>query len=55
VIDGDANCPGPFFDSEQVPRDGWGNDFKYEIVGKRVKVTSPGKDGAFGTGDDLWK
>ena len=55
VIEGDEKWPGPFLDSTDVPRDGWGNEFKYEIVGKRVKVTSPGKDGQFGTDDDIWK
>jgi general secretion pathway protein G len=55
VIEGDDNWPGPFLDAEQVPKDGWGREFKYEIVGKRVKVTSAAKDGQFGTADDLWE
>ena len=52
---GDADWPGPFLDTATVPRDGWGQEFKYEIVAKRARVTSPGKDGQFGTKDDLWK
>ena len=57
VIGGDKDYPGPFLEEEEVPKDGWGNDFKYEIrdEGKRVRVTSPGKDGRFDTDDDLWK
>lgn len=55
VIEGDENWPGPFLDSEQVPKDSWGNDFRYEIRGKRVRVTSPGPDKQLDTPDDLWK
>jgi general secretion pathway protein G len=55
VIEGDEKWPGPFLDCTEVPRDGWGNEFKYEIAGKRVKVTSAAKDGQFGTSDDIWK
>lgn len=33
--------------------DAWGNSFRYQIVGKRVRVTSPGRDGKFDTSDDL--
>ena len=55
VIEGDANWPGPFLDSETVPKDGWGGDFKYEIIGKRYRVTSAAKDGQFGSPDDIWE
>ena len=55
VIEGDENWPGPFLPDEEVPKDAWGNDLKYEITGKRYRVTSPGKDGQLGTKDDLWK
>lgn len=55
VFEGDANWPGPFLDSEEVPKDPWGNDFTMEIAGKRIRVTSPGPDGQLGTEDDLWK
>ena len=52
---GDDKWPGPFLESEEVPNDAWGNEFRYETVNKRIRVTSPGKDGQFGTGDDHWK
>ncbi len=55
VIEGDADWPGPFIDSETVPRDAWGNELRYEMRGKRIRVTSAGNDGQFGTDDDLWK
>lgn len=55
VIKGDDKWPGPFLDADEVPKDGWGNEFKYEYKDKLVRVTSPGKDGQFGTEDDLWK
>jgi len=55
VIEGDENWPGPFLDSTEVPRDGWNNEFTYEIKGKRVVITSPGPDGQIGTGDDIAK
>jgi general secretion pathway protein G len=55
VYQGDDNWPGPFLDSETVPKDGWGFDFKMEKKGKLIRVTSPGPDGQFGTEDDLWK
>lgn len=55
VIDGDEKWPGPFLDSEEVPKDPWGNQFSMEIRGKRIRVISAGPDGQFGTTDDLWK
>lgn len=55
VIEGDKNWPGPFIDAEELPKDGWGNDFAMEKKGKRIRVTSPGPDGQFNTEDDLWK
>jgi len=55
VVEGDENWPGPFLDSEEVPRDAWGNEFQMEVRGKRLRVTSPGPDGQLGTDDDLWK
>ena len=53
VIGGDMNYPGPFLAGHVVPKDRWGNDFKYEIRDKGFRITSPGKDGAFDTDDDL--
>ena len=54
VKEGDEDWPGPFLESEQVPRDAWGSDFKYEIRGKRVRITSAGPDRQPGTPDDIW-
>lgn len=55
VVEGDKDWPGPFIEEEQLPKDGWGNDFHYEIRGKRVRITSSGPDGELGTDDDIWK
>ena len=55
LIEGDDDWPGPFWEEEKLPKDGWGNDLHYEIKKKRVRVTSPGADGQLGTDDDLWK
>ena len=55
ILEGDEDWPGPFLDVETIPRDGWGNELTYEIRNKRVRVTSAGRDGEFGTDDDLWK
>ena len=54
VKEGDEKWPGPFLDSTEVPKDGWGNSFDYKIVGKRVRVTSSGPDGQLGNEDALW-
>ena len=51
---GDADWPGPFLDTDSVPRDAWGREFTYEIKNKRPRVTSAGPDGEFDTADDLW-
>lgn len=55
VVEGDEKWPGPFLDTDTVPLDQWGNEFRYEVKGKRVRVTSPGPDGQLGSDDDLWK
>ncbi len=55
VYEGDENWPGPYMDSEEMPKDAWGGDYKMERRGKRVRVTSNGPDGEPGTEDDLWK
>ncbi len=54
VKEGDEKWPGPFLDQTEVPKDQWGREFKYEILGKRVRITSSGPDGQFGSPDDLW-
>jgi general secretion pathway protein G len=53
VIEGDKDWPGPFIEEEELPKDGWENDFHYEIKGKRVRITSAGPDGKMGTDDDI--
>jgi general secretion pathway protein G len=55
VIEGDEDWPGPFIEDEELPKDGWGNDFQYEIRGKRFRITSAGPDAKFDTDDDIWK
>ena len=55
VFQGDEKWPGPFLDSPEVPKDGWGHDFRMEHKGKLIQVTSSGPDGQFGNEDDLWK
>lgn len=54
IKEGDEKWPGPFLDQTEIPKDSWGNELKYEILGKRVKLTSAGPDGQLGTPDDLW-
>lgn len=54
VKEGDEKWPGPFLDQQEVPKDQWGQEFKYEIIGKRVRITSAGPDQQMGTADDLW-
>jgi general secretion pathway protein G len=55
VYEGDSNWPGPFLDSEELPNDPWGQPYRYELRGKRIRITSGGPDGQLGTTDDLWK
>ena len=55
VIEGDEKWPGPFIQEEELPSDAWAKEFRFEIRGKRHRVTSAGPDGTFGTSDDLWK
>jgi general secretion pathway protein G len=38
---------------DAVPKDAWGNDFKYELNGTDYEITSAGPDGQMGTGDDI--
>jgi general secretion pathway protein G len=55
LIEGDEDWPGPFLEDEELPKDAWGNDFKYEIRGKLFRITSAGPDKKMGTEDDIWK
>jgi general secretion pathway protein G len=44
-----------YLDSEKVPVDSWGHEFKYYIKGDLIKVESAGPDGVFETADDIPK
>jgi len=48
--------PGGYLESTEIPKDGWGNEFRYEIYpesGKQFLIRSWGPDGEEGTEDDL--
>jgi len=48
--------PGGYLETTEVPPDGWGNEFKYELFpesGKQFAIRSLGPDGEEGTEDDL--
>jgi general secretion pathway protein G len=48
--------PGGYLESTEIPKDGWGNEFLYEIYpesGKQFVIRSMGPDGEEGTEDDL--
>ncbi len=48
--------PGGYLETTEVPPDGWGNEFKYELYpesGKQFVIRSFGPDGEEGTEDDL--
>lgn len=48
--------PGGYLESTDIPKDGWGNDFIYELYpesGKQFVIRSAGPDGEVGTEDDL--
>lgn len=55
VFEGDEKWPGPFLEAKEVPKDGWGKDFRFTVPGKRYEVRSAGPDGQFDTEDDLWE
>jgi len=38
---------------DRLPKDAWGNDFKYSLTNGVPLVISAGPDGKFGTADDL--
>jgi general secretion pathway protein G len=54
VVEGDEDWPGPFLNQETLPKDGWNEDFRYFLKGKRIKIQSAGKDRIFDTQDDLF-
>jgi general secretion pathway protein G len=48
--------PGGYLETTEIPKDGWGNDFIYELYpesGKQFQIRSMGPDGEEGTEDDL--
>lgn len=48
--------PGGYLETTELPPDGWGNEFKYELYpesGKQFVIRSFGPDGEEGTEDDL--
>jgi general secretion pathway protein G len=38
---------------EEVPKDAWGNDFKYELQGNTYELRSGGADGQLNSDDDV--
>jgi general secretion pathway protein G len=47
---------GGYLETTELPRDGWGHDFIYELFpesGKQFAIRSAGPDGEEGTEDDL--
>jgi len=48
--------PGGYLETTELPKDGWGNEFIYELYpesGKQFQIRSMGPDGEEGTDDDL--
>ncbi len=48
--------PGGYLETTEIPPDGWGNEFIYELYpesGKQFVIRSSGPDGEQGTEDDL--
>lgn len=44
---------GPYVVSTEIPRDPWGNTFRYRLVNERPVIDSAGPDGKFGTKNDI--
>lgn len=51
---GNKNWNGPYIAGDVVPRDAWGNPFRYEIIDTGPVVGSPGPDGIWGSQDDIF-
>jgi general secretion pathway protein G len=48
--------PGGYLETTEIPKDGWGNEFIFELYpesGKQFVIRSCGPDGEQGTDDDL--
>ena len=44
---------GPYITGDTLPRDAWGNPYRYEIKDSHPVILSSGPNGAFGTQDDI--
>jgi general secretion pathway protein G len=44
---------GPYLGSTEIPRDPWGNPFRYRLMNDKPLIDSAGPDGTFGTKDDI--
>lgn len=49
----EINWNGPYLEKEEIPKDPWGNEYRYTRQGNSYTVASAGPDGTFGTGDDI--
>ena len=45
--------PGGYLETTELPKDGWGNEFIYELYTDRFVIRSAGPDGEVDTEDDL--
>ena len=53
LVEGDDDHPPIIDGGEDVLIDKWGNEYKYEVHGKRFAIISFGPDGEEGTEDDI--
>ena len=53
LVEGDDEHPPVIDGGEDVLIDPWGNEYKYEVHGKRFAIISFGEDGEEGTEDDI--
>ena len=53
LVEGDDDHPPIIDGGEDVLIDPWGNEYKYEVRGKRFAIISFGEDGEEGTEDDI--
>ena len=53
LVEGDDEHPPVIDGGEDVLIDPWGNEYKYEVRGKRFAIISFGEDGEEGTEDDI--
>jgi general secretion pathway protein G len=48
-----SNWHGPYMKDGHLPRDAWGNEFRYRLVDGTPELRSAGQDGIYYTADDL--